>query len=243
MAIPKLRDLTSDPPETLQELIFLWLPLCGGDNQSCCDQVRQAIRKAPGGPTIENCCLVRFGEFTDTSVQRLFAEVASSRGQVFADLLPLKISTAADYLTGPTFPEPYPMGGNAGTGDPDQDAAIDKEARSIAAVRHFWKQLFPTRSLSIPEIVDWLATQGITPGDGWKLSFADVEARLRAALSGRVLLPQRRRPPHRSRAKGTAGRSTAKKTGAPKPAEMTPKRGRPIDPLTTQRAAFAGPYR
>ena len=116
----KVRNFHTDPPETIHELIFLWLRTSEYHKDKdpwVADLIREAIRKASGGPKIENCCLVRFGEFTFTTAQRLLAEVALGRGQTFADYLPLAVSTVANYL-----PDPPPTGtpkrgeGNGGAG-------------------------------------------------------------------------------------------------------------------------------
>ena len=97
----KRRDLHTDPPDTIQELVFTWLRTSEhrkGETPRVADRIREAIRKAPGGPKIENACLVRYGKFDFETAQRLLAEVALGRGQTVADYLPLAVSTFAEYL-------------------------------------------------------------------------------------------------------------------------------------------------
>ncbi len=112
-----------DPPSTLRGILWR-LCVVQRNEPGYCQEVQQAIRQAPGAARIETACLVRFGEFTEATFQRLFAEVAQARGQTFGQVLtrclPLDPTAAADYLDGvpktePAAPEP-PASTAAGKG-------------------------------------------------------------------------------------------------------------------------------
>ena len=77
-----------DPPSTLRGILWR-LCVVQRNEPGYCQEVQQAIRQAPGAARIETACLVRFGEFTEATFQRLLQRLPRPVGRPLGKFSPV----------------------------------------------------------------------------------------------------------------------------------------------------------